>query len=441
MGHRKARGEGSPRAFPHPGARRRWPRGAAARILCPMRAGPLIAAALIAPAAAHAQSTAPLRSVTRAEAIAAADTAGSRALLARTDTAFANALARIASAYPNPALAASYSKSLPQYHVSVDQPVEYPWMRSARSDAAEQFRRAALYRNALELASLEVETDTLYTATLAAAAHARLSRLTAIASDSLLTLARVRRDAGDASDLDVELAAVNAGQAENASAADSLAALAVLLELQRVMGLPADRPSITPADSLRGALSIAPAAVPADSTVAPLAIAAAQANVHGAERALKTEVNSVFATPSVFLGVEWGDATQPGNLPTFGISLPLPIWSARSGEIAAARAGLARAQQEYVRAKRDNDAAVAQARRELESARARVARDERVLASARRVAAMALTAYAEGAAPLPTVLEAQRTARDAFGRYVDDLAAVEIAAALLRLRTLTAPLP
>ncbi|HUO52658.1 MAG TPA: hypothetical protein VMT93_09070, partial [Gemmatimonadaceae bacterium] len=66
---------------------------------------------------------------------------------------------------------------------------------------------------------------------------------------------------------------------------------------------------------------------------------------------------------------------------------------------------------------------------------------ERVLASARRVAAMALTAYAEGAAPLPTVLEAQRTARDAFGRYVDDLAAVEIAAALLRLRTLTAPLP
>ena len=54
---------------------------------------------------------------------------------------------------------------------------------------------------------------------------------------------------------------------------------------------------------------------------------------------------------------------------------------------------------------------------------------------------MSLTAYAEGAAANATVLEAQRTARDAFGRWVDDLAAAQNAAALLRLHTLTASVP
>ena len=41
----------------------------------------------------------------------------------------------------------------------------------------------------------------------------------------------------------------------------------------------------------------------------------------------------------------------------------------------------------------------------------------------------------------PTVLEAQRTARDAVARYVDDLATAQTAAAYLRLHTLTATLP
>jgi hypothetical protein len=77
----------------------------------------------------------------------------------------------------------------------------------------------------------------------------------------------------------------------------------------------------------------------------------------------------------------------------------------------------------------------------LEAAVARVARDQRLLASADRVARMSLTAYAEGAAGIPTVLEAQRTARDALGHYVDDLAAAQNAAALLTLQTLTADQP
>jgi len=394
--------------------------------------------------AAAAGSAQGLRSVSRADAIAAATTTGSRGRIALADSAAANALSRIASAYPNPALAASYSKDVPQYHLSVDQPIEYPWLRSARSDAAGEFRRAAFYRFLIERTAVEVEVDTLYTTALAADAHARLSRRTAIDADSLLTLARLRRDAGDASELEVELAALSAGQAVNASASDSLGALGALLDVQRAMGLASDRPLIALVDSL-AALPAAPAggAAGAGSAAAPLEVAAAEANARGAERALAVESRSIFSTPSIMVGFDTHDPTgsETGLLPTFGITLPLPLWDRRAGQVGVAQAELTRAQEELTFARRESDARIADARRQLGAARARAMRDQQLLESARRVAAMSLTAYAEGAAPLATVLEAQRTARDAFGRWVDDLAAAQNAAALLRLYTLTATVP
>jgi outer membrane protein TolC len=60
--------------------------------------------------------------------------------------------------------------------------------------------------------------------------------------------------------------------------------------------------------------------------------------------------------------------------------------------------------------------------------------------SANRVAAMSLTAYREGAASLPNVLEAQRSAREIVARYIDDLSDAWIATAQLRLLAL-APEP
>ena len=200
----------------------------------------LALAVLLAPAPrAAAQQPAPsaaaARPITRADAVAQALATGPRVAIALTDTAAAAGALGVARAFPNPVLIAGYSKSAPQYHFSLDQPLEYPWLRSARAAAAAEFRRAAAYRFALERALAELDADVAYTTILAARAHARLSRRTAIDADSLLVLARVRAEAGDASQLDVELATVVAGDAANGSVADSLAALDALLELQRVM--------------------------------------------------------------------------------------------------------------------------------------------------------------------------------------------------------------
>ncbi|HKW41530.1 MAG TPA: hypothetical protein VJN39_09790, partial [Gemmatimonadales bacterium] len=71
----------------------------------------------------------------------------------------------------------------------------------------------------------------------------------------------------------------------------------------------------------------------------------------------------------------------------------------------------------------------------------RVTRGARLLASADRVAAMSLRAYAEGAIPLANVLEAQRNARAALGAYIDDVALASDARGAVRLLTTTLDQP
>src|SRR5437773_3347148 len=259
--------------------------------------------------------------VTRAQAEAAALARGARVALARADTAAALGAARAARAFPNPALSAGYTKDLPQYHAAVGLPLDLPWLRSARIGAAESARTAVRYTFAFERATIRFDVETTYTNALAAALHARLSRRTALDADSLLKIAELRRAVGDVSELDVRLAAVNAGQLENVAMGDSLAALASLLLLQFQMGLRAVTPSIRLADSL---------VAPDDSVVMSgragefLPVAAAAARLRAAERSLTLARASRFA-PSLAFGVATG---HPGSanpnqpLPEIGLSPP-----------------------------------------------------------------------------------------------------------------------
>jgi len=373
--------------------------------------------------------------VTRAQAVAAALARGARVALGRADTAAATGLARGARAFPNPILSASYTKSVPQHHAIVDWPLDLPWLRSARIGAAESARDAARYGFAFERAAIRFDVETTYTRALAAAAHARLSRRTALDADSLLTMARLRREVGDVSELDVRLAAVNAGQLENSAVDDSLAAVDAVLSLQLAMGLPGEAPTITLADSL--APRTDSVAMAAGTPLLP--VSQATASLRAAERALTFVHRSLFA-PSFQVGVEGRDPTgaEPGLLPTFGISLPLPLFNWSGGEAAQAAAARDRARAELDLVRRETAASLSRARRELAAALDRVRRDREILTSADRVAAMSLQAYAEGAVALANVLEAQRNAREALGRYIDDLAAADGAAAGVRLLTTTA---
>ncbi len=388
----------------------------------------------IAAGAADAQQV-----VTRADAIDAALSRGARLGIARADTAITNAQLITAGSWQNPSLAASYSKATPQIHVTLEMPIDLPGVRSARIAAARETQRAAGYRFQFERAAVALDADTTFTRAQASLAHARLSRRNAADGDSLLRMAIARRDAGDAAELDVQLATVNAGQQANVAIGDSIGAVLALDELRTVMGIPANGAPLMLAESF--------ALPPFDSAQAapgtPLPVAAATASLTAAEIALRLQRRSVLGSPSVLAGFETRDPSggEKGILPTFGISLPLPLLNRNKGPIAEANAERSRARAELELARLESTAQITRAFRERNAAFARVARDQSLVASANRVAAMSLTAYRAGAASLPNVFEAQRNAREVLAQYIDDVAAALIANSTVRLVTLTTSSP
>ncbi len=379
------------------------------------------------------------QAVTRNDAIQAALARGPRLAIARADTAAARAQLVTAGAWQNPVLATSYTKSAPQVHITLEMPIDFPGVRSSRIRSAQASLLAAGYRFRFEQAAIALDADTTFTHAQAAIAHARLSRRNAADADSLLRMSVARRDAGDASELDVQLATVNAGQQENIAVADSVAAIIALDNLRTVMGIPAATTPLALVDSLS-----APAR---DSVTAPagiaLPVAAASAALTAAEIGVRLQHRSVLGSPSLLAGFETRDPTgsEPGILPTVGISIPLPLLNRNRGPIALAEAERARARAELDLARLESAAQLARAVRERAGALARVARDQTLVASANRVAAMSLTAYRAGAVSLPNVFEAQRNAREVLAQYIDDVAAALIANSTLRLLTLTTASP
>ena len=391
----------------------------------------MLATVSAGPAAVAAQQP-----ITRQQAIDAAITRGARAAVARADTLVGAAGVLSARQWENPSLALTYSKSTPNYHEILDIPLDLSGARSARIGAAQATRLASLYRFRFERAAAALDADTTYTRSVAALEHLKLSRRNAKDADSLRRMAVVRRDAGDASELDVLLATVNAGQAANTAASDSITLASTLFDLQAVMGVDTTALTVMPVDSLT-----LPAGDVAYSATAPLPIASAQQSLRAAELSVRAQRRSIFAPFSVQAGIEHGDPSEPGILPTFGVSLPLPLFNRNRAGIMQAEAERERARAELTLAQLETKTAIGRAQRQRNLALERVRRDQGLVADASRIVAMSLTAYREGAQGLPAVLEAQRNAREILGQYIDDLAEAWIATSTLRLYNLTIQTP
>lgn len=414
------------------------------------------------------------RLVTRRDAIETALATSPRLALARADSAAARARGLTARAYPNPSVSPSYSKSTPQGHIVFDLPIESPRLRGARIGAANASIRAARLQFLSERAAAVVEVDTTYTRALAAEARFRLSRLTALEADSLRRMTIAQRNAGDASDLDVDLASITAGQQSNTASADSLTYMSALLTVQTLMGLSPDTVIIGLADSLRltpldtaatppnggdaltatpialgipSALNVSPAPVstpgptpgPAPAPGQTPSIAAAEASVQAAELSMLRERRNVFQWPALSFGVEFHDPTgsENGLLPLIGVALPLPIFNRNQGPIAEAEAERQRARAQLASVRLEARQRLVEGLRERDALRVQIRRDLALLGSAQRVATRSLTAYREGASALPAVLEARRSAREVLGQYIDDVAALLTVNTELRALTQT----
>jgi cobalt-zinc-cadmium efflux system outer membrane protein len=369
------------------------------------------------------------RPVTLAEAIAAAQQNAPQLALARADSAAARAGVGIAREFPNPDLSLDYSRSVPTYHVVVEQPIDYPWLRSVRIRAAETAAGASRLTMAAERAAVRYQVELAYAQAAGAAAIESLSRQDVLNGEELVRSVRARQATGDVSDLDVELAEVTLGQLRNLALTDSLESLTAALRLQSLMGLPLDGVEIRVADSLT-AVPVAPDTVPS-----ALNVAAAREQLAAQQAQLLLARRSRYPAPALRAGFEQGDPDEPGLLPTLGLSIPIPLFSRGGAEVAQARAAADRAQAELAVVERETALALATARREREVAAARLAVDRAMVQDAQRVATLSLTAYREGAYPLATVLEAQRNARDAMRQYLQDLMTSRSAEAAYRLAT------
>lgn len=367
------------------------------------------------------------RPVTLGDAIAAA-LAAPRIAMARADSTAAAAGVRVARAFPNPNLAYDHSTAPPTNHLIGEQPLEYPWVRAARIRAAATGASAAGYLLAAERAAVRHDVEVTYVQAAAAREITGLSRRNLLETEELVRIATGRRNAGDAAELDVLLAEVTASQSMNAYLTDSLAAVTSLLDLQVLMGLSAERVEIALADSLEQLTALTPAPATAFPAI-PTRLAAAQAEVASQQATLSETRRGRLPAPAVRAGVEWGDSSQPGTLPIFGVSVPIPLWNRSGGAVAAASAAVARAQASLALAELETRNAVLRADRQRTLGRDKVQRDRAMLRDAERVAQLALTAYHEGAYPLASVLEARRSARDALRQFVQDLAEARTAEA------------
>src|SRR4051812_21248030 len=182
--------------------------------------------------------------LSRSQAVRDALTRSPRSGILLGDTASAFAQLLTARALPNPTLSAVYSKDTPNYHLTADLPVDYLWLRGLRVQGAQLSRTAARYRYAYGRALVALDADTTYTRALASMERSRLSARTAMDTDSLRRMAIARRNAGDASELDVQLATVSAAQQANIASADSLTAISAILDLQAILGLATDHVAV-----------------------------------------------------------------------------------------------------------------------------------------------------------------------------------------------------
>ncbi len=394
--------------------------------------------------AVDAQSAPSARGVTRAEAVASALSHSTRHTIARLDSTTAFAQLRTAQQYENPVLATSYTEAAPQAHVTLDVPVDWPRQRAPRIAAARALLGATTVRLGLADALLAFDTDTAYTRAQALDAQARLLALTSRDADSLVTLVRVRRDAGDASDLDVEIATVAAGQSANLAVTAFASSTASLLRLQLLMGISPDTMRVALADSIDWSASMVPVArslSPSTGTGQPLPVAAAVLDVRAAEEQARLERRRRLAAPSITVGVEAINPGGPGGpLPLIGISLPLPLFNRNRAAITRAQADLERGRALLLQTQLEQETAVTLAQTDAVAARTRAERSLRLLAASERINALSLLAYREGATALVTVLEAQRTTRDARAQSFDDLATAQIADRLLQFLLLRMPI-
>ena len=342
---------------------------------------------------------------------------------ARQQRAFAEAESQIAGAYPNPELALGSGSwrsraggaSGTASELRISQPIELPSVRSARIGAAAAgIDSAGALAQAVRL-SIGYQAHQAFFELQRRLEDERIARENAELLSQIRERVSKRVEVGEAPRFELVRAEAETLAAQNAVAASGLRVEDARASLRRLTAI-----ALPPQFGVRGTEPVPPA-VPSLADLQPEVIAS-----HPSLRALAAErertqrrLDQERALAAPQPAITFGESRDPEmRASVLGLTLSIPLWNRREGQIAHARAGI-----EFVAAQIEQQRATLL--RELDSAYARLSIAQRqiltfeagLLRSAGAALQAAEAAYRFGERSFLEVLDAQRTLRIVRGDY------------------------
>lgn len=270
--------------------------------------------------------------------------------IARSEANEAAALARQASAFPNPTVSGTHEplagegRSYSETYMNLAQRIEWPGTRSARQDAGARLAESALNRLAADSARIAFDVKAAYTDALQADRTRRVLERVASVFREGENRAQARYSEEDISLYDLRRIHVERVRYETLLAEAELAASSTRRALTLLIVPDSGGPGVAPADAPAGI----PPDLPPDGGI--IAIALTQ---RPELRAAAAMVESRRASALVARNERIPDVVATGgykrqsdglNGAFLGLSLSLPLWDRREGAIAATDASMTAAE-------------------------------------------------------------------------------------------------
>jgi cobalt-zinc-cadmium efflux system outer membrane protein len=344
-----------------------------------------------------------------------------------------------AGAYPNPSVSGSAGRGairdpstgvrVTERTVIIEQPFEWLGKRQARQEAADAGAAGASAALEETRLSLSADVKVAFYSLLFAQRDAELAAQNVTTVEEVLRTVKARVAAGEATSFDSLKAGVEVQKAQKEVAR---AQNALLVAKARLNTLTAG--SLGKQFSIQGEFQVPP------QPVDPEALATQAIEQHPTLRRLTKLAEQAHHTlrleresriPNVTVVGSYHREAGDESL-TAGLSVPLPLWYRRQGEIQTALGAKHRADAERLRVQNELEQALIQHAQEVRTAQDQLRVFETgLLKQAEQTLTLARTSFRHGAASLLDVLDAQRVYRQTLLEYAQVRADLSIALARL----------
>ncbi len=344
-----------------------------------------------------------------------------------------------AGAYPNPSVSGSAGRgtirdpstgtSIIEHTFSVQQPLEWSGKRQARQEAADA--GAAGATAALEDTRLTVLADVkvAFYHLLFAQRDLELAAQNVTSVEEVLRTVHARVAAGEATSFDSMKAGVEVQKAKKEVARASSTLLVAKARLNTLTAGSLGKAFSIQGDFQSPTLRLSTDALAAQAIERHPAVRRLSKLAEQAEHTVRFEREA--RVPNISL---MGNYHREAGDESFvaGLSVPLPLWYRRQGEIQSALGAKHRADAERLRAQNELEQAITQHAQEVQTAQGQLQVFETgLLKQAEQTLAVARTSFRHGAASLLDVLDAQRVYRQTQLEYAQARADLSIALARL----------